>query len=128
MLLRQFHQSFTFDHYLFSTTQSSNSLSRRGSSFYNFVSSMRSNDSFRLFSSAPDAAKTSADPPNTTELKTEITPPECLVSEDIAETTKTDDLIVSTRTKDLVKQRSVMVMPFTQPNTPQTCCKSSRSC
>ena len=67
---------------------------------------MRNNDSFRLFSSGPEAAKTSVEPPKT-EHKTEITPPECQEFENGEDQTNTDDLIVPTRAKDLVKQRSV---------------------
>ena len=73
---------------------------------------MRTNDSFRLFSSGPEAAKTSVEPPNKTELNTEITPPECRLSENSEEQTNADDLIVPRRTKDLVKQRSVQFIPL----------------
>ncbi|CAB3995788.1 Hypothetical predicted protein [Paramuricea clavata] len=86
------------------TKGESSSLSRRGSSFYNFVSSMRANDSFRLFSSAPApvVAKTSPELEalNTAELDTEIAS-ECGVQ-------KKEDPIVLTRTKQFAKQRSCL--------------------
>ena len=79
-------------------------MSRRGSSFYNFVSSMRPNDTFRLFSSgpAPAVTKTPSEALNTTEFNTEMAP-----DYDGEEINKRKDPIVSTTTKDLAKQRLV---------------------
>ena len=75
-------------------------MSRRGSSFYNFVSSMRPNDTFRLFSSGPAPAVTKT--PSTTELNAEVAP-----DYDGEERNKGKDPIVLTTTKDLAKQRLV---------------------
>ena len=71
-------------------------------------------------------AKTSVEPPNKTELNTEITPPECRLSEHSEEQTNTDDLIVPRRTKDLVKQRSVQFIPLSPFSTRRICSRDAK--
>ena len=83
-------------HLPFYNLQESSNLSRRGSSFYNFVSSMRANESFRLFGSgAAPAVTTTADQ---AELNTEIT-------SDCGESDNKDVPIILPKMKNLPKQR-----------------------
>ena len=94
----------TCNSYLFEFLQEQSSQSRRGSCFYDFVSSMRANDTFRLFSSGPVPAvtKTSHEASSNEEPEAEM-----LRDYDEQEKDEGEDLILLTETRDLVQQRLV---------------------